>query len=152
MTVENDLTITGQCEEADGACAPDYVFAEDYELMPLADTGKMIILEVTGKLYVFDDDPECTNADLVIDLCTPVGDAAVTVPGLDTPVGPLSTVAAVMIANEIKVQTAALLQQRNAMPAVLTAAAVVGAERSRQLFDTAYSDHATRLAQTLAAT
>ena len=92
------------------------------------------------------------NADLVIDLCTPVGDAAVTVPGLDTPVGPLSTVAAVMIANEIKVQTAALLQQRNAMPAVLTAAAVVGAERSRQLFDTAYSDHATRLAQTLAAT
>jgi len=89
------------------------------------------------------------NADLVIDLCTPVGDAAVTVPGLDTPVGPLSTVAAVAVANEIKVQTAAMLQARGAMPAVLTASAVVGAERSSQLFDEAYGDHAARLAQAL---
>lgn len=92
------------------------------------------------------------NADLVIDLCTPVGDAAVRVEGLDTPVGPLSTAAAVTVANEIKVQTAAILHQRGAMPAVLTAAAVVGADRSRELFDEAYGDHATRLAQTLSST
>ena len=89
------------------------------------------------------------NADLVIDLCTPVGDAGVTIPGLDTPVGPLSTVAAVAIANEIKVQTAAHLQAADKMPSVLTASAVVGPERSRQLFDDAYADHAARLAEAL---
>lgn len=89
------------------------------------------------------------NADLVIDLCTPVGDAGVTVPGLDTPVGPLSTAAAVTIANEIKVRTAALLHSQGAMPAVLTASALVGTERSRHLFDTAYGDHASRLAKAL---
>lgn len=91
------------------------------------------------------------NADLVIDLCTPVGDAGVMIPGLDTPVGPLSTVAAVTIANEIKVQTAALLQAAGQMPAVLTASAIVGAERSRRLFDEAYADHAKRLAEALSA-
>lgn len=89
------------------------------------------------------------HADVVIDLCTPVGDAGVTIEGLDTPVGPLSTLAAVSIANEIKVQTAALLQERGQMPAVLTAAAVVGPERSTRLFDEAYGDHAIRLAATL---
>lgn len=89
------------------------------------------------------------HADVVIDLCTPVGDAAITIPGLDTPVGPLSTVAAVTVANEIKVQTAELLQAEGKMPAVLTAAALVGSERSKKLFDTAYSDHARRLAGAL---
>ncbi len=90
------------------------------------------------------------HADIVIDLCTPVGDAAVAIPGLDTPVGPLSTIAAVTVANEIKVQTAELLQAQGKMPAVLTASAVVGPERSKTLFDTAYSDHARRLAAALA--
>jgi len=89
------------------------------------------------------------NADLVIDLRTPVGDAGVTIPGLDTPVGPLSTVAAVAVANEIKVQTAAHLQAAGKMPSVLTASAVVGADRSRQLFEDAYADHARRLAEAL---
>ncbi len=90
------------------------------------------------------------HADIVIDLCTPVGDAAVTVPGLDTPVGPLSTVAAVAVANQSKGPTAELLQATGKMPAVLTASALVGSERSKTLFDTAYSDHARRLAAALA--
>ena len=90
------------------------------------------------------------HADAVIDLCTPVGDAAVKIGGLETPVGPLSTVAAVAVANEIKVRTAALLQAQGKMPAVLTASAVVGDERSRELFDEAYADHARRLANALA--
>src|SRR5215216_3592247 len=45
------------------------------------------------------------HADVVVDLCTPPGDALVTVDGLDTPVGPGSTIAAVAIANELKVET-----------------------------------------------
>ena len=89
------------------------------------------------------------HADVVVDLCTPPGDALVTVDGLDTPVGPGSTIAAVAIANELKAETAALLVERDAMPPVLASAAVVGADRSRQLFDEAYGEHARRVARVL---
>jgi uncharacterized phosphosugar-binding protein len=85
----------------------------------------------------------------VIDLCTPPGDALVTVDGLDTPVGPGSTIAAVAIANELKAQTAALLVARGAMPPVLTSAALVGPERSEKLFDDAYAEHARRVTRVL---
>jgi uncharacterized phosphosugar-binding protein len=90
------------------------------------------------------------HADVVIDLCTPVGDAMVTLEGVDTPVGPGSTLANVAIVNEIKVQTAQLLIERDALPDVLTSATVVGSGRSQQLFDTAYRDHARRLSRVLA--
>jgi uncharacterized phosphosugar-binding protein len=90
------------------------------------------------------------EADLVIDLCTPDADAAVMIDGLDTPVGPTSTIAAVAIANAIKVRVAELLVERDAMPPVITRASVVGADRSRDLFDQAYREHARRLARVLA--
>jgi uncharacterized phosphosugar-binding protein len=89
------------------------------------------------------------HADLVIDLCTPPGDALIRIDGLETPVGPGSTIAAVAIANEIKSQTAALLVEREAMPPVLTSAALVGPERARQSFDEAYAEHARRVARFL---
>src|SRR4029453_453294 len=84
------------------------------------------------------------HADIVIDLCTPPGDALVRIAGLETPVAPGSTIAGVGIANELKARTAALLVERGAMPPVLTSAALVGRERSDQLFDQAYADHARR--------
>jgi uncharacterized phosphosugar-binding protein len=89
------------------------------------------------------------HADLVIDLCIPVGDAAVTIEGLDTPVGPVSSVANVAIANQIKVRTAELLVDGGAMPPVITSASVVGPDRSAALFDAAYADHAARYAAVL---
>jgi uncharacterized phosphosugar-binding protein len=90
------------------------------------------------------------EADLVIDLCTPHADAMVAVDGLDTPIGPGSTVAAVAIVNSIKVRTAQLLVERGAPPSVITRASVVGADRSRQLFDEAYRQHARRIARAIA--
>jgi uncharacterized phosphosugar-binding protein len=89
------------------------------------------------------------EADLTIDLCSPAADAMCTIDGLDTPVGPGSTIAAVAIVNSIKVRTAQLLVERGAMPAVITRASVVGAERSRVLFDEAYREHARRLARAI---
>ena len=83
-------------------------------------------------------------ADVVLDLCTPVGDALVELVGLESPVGPGSTIAAVALVNEIKVQTAALLLARGALPPVLTSPALVGAEESNRLFDAAYAEHARR--------
>lgn len=89
------------------------------------------------------------HADVVIDLCTPPADALVDVPGLATPVGPGSSIAAVAVANEIKVQTAERLVARGAMPPVLTSATVVGPDESARLFDAAYAEHARRLARAL---
>jgi uncharacterized phosphosugar-binding protein len=90
------------------------------------------------------------HADVVLDLCTPPGDALIEVEGVTTPVGPGSSLAAVVLVNELKVRTAELLAARGALPPVLTSAAVVGAEESRRLFDAAYADHARRLAAALA--
>jgi uncharacterized phosphosugar-binding protein len=90
------------------------------------------------------------HADVVLDLCTPPGDAMIELDGLRTPVGPGSTIAAVALANEIKVRTAARLVERGAMPPVLTSAALVGREESARLFDEAYADYARRLASVLA--
>ena len=89
------------------------------------------------------------HADVVLDLCTPPADALVTIDGLDTPVGPGSTIAAVALANEVKVRTAEKLVERGSMPPVLTSAAVVGADESRRLFDAAYAEHARRAARVL---
>ena len=89
------------------------------------------------------------EADLVIDLCTPHADAMIDVDGLETPVGPGSSLAAVAIVNSIKVRTAQLLVERGAMPPVITRASVVGADRSRELFDAAYGEHAQRIARAI---
>lgn len=89
------------------------------------------------------------EADLVIDLCTPHADALCRIDGLDTPVGPGSTLTAVAIVNSLKVRIAELLVERGAMPPVITRASVAGEERSEQLFDQAYREHARRIARAI---
>jgi uncharacterized phosphosugar-binding protein len=89
------------------------------------------------------------HADVVLDLCTPPGDGLVTIAGLDTPVGPGSTIAAAALVNELKVRVAGALVEQGAMPPVITSPSVVGAERSRALFDAAYDEHARRAASVL---
>ena len=88
-------------------------------------------------------------ADVVLNTGAPPGDALVALDGLDTPVAPGSTIAAVALANELKARTAALLIERGAMPPVLSSAALVGKDRSDQLFDDAYAEHARRLGRVL---
>jgi uncharacterized phosphosugar-binding protein len=88
-------------------------------------------------------------ADLVLDMCTPPADALVTIGGLDTPIGPGSTIGGVAIVNAIKVRTAELLVELGAMPPVITRASAVGTERSRALFEEAYREHARRLARAI---
>lgn len=89
------------------------------------------------------------HADVVLDLSTPPGDALVPLDGVDTPVGPGSTIAAVALANELKVRVAARLAAQHALPPVITSSALVGADRSAELFDGAYREHARRLARAL---
>ena len=63
--------------------------------------------------------------------------------------GPGSTAAAIAIVNSIKVRTAELLTERGLMPPVITRASVVGADRSRDLFDAAYREHSRRIARAI---
>ncbi len=90
------------------------------------------------------------HADVVIDLGTPPGDGLVLLDGVECPIGPGSTLVSAAVVNEIKVQTAALLQALDELPTVLASASTVGSERSAAAFDAAYRDHAQRLARALA--
>ena len=86
-------------------------------------------------------------ADIILDTGAPVGDAMVYVDGLDTPVSPGSTVGGAMIINCIKAETAKLLTAGGQPPKVLSGAAVVGEKRAVELFESAYDEHAHRLAR-----
>jgi uncharacterized phosphosugar-binding protein len=90
-------------------------------------------------------------ADLVLDTGAPVGDAMVRVPGLEMPVAPGSTVGGCMLINCVKAEVAARLTAAGQPPKVLSGTAVVGAERSTQLFEAAYDEHSHRLAKLYAA-
>ncbi len=71
----------------------------------------------------------------------------VTIENLETPVAPGSTVGSCMIINCIKAEVASLLTKAGHPPKVLTAAAIVGAEKATQLFQSAYDEHAHRIAR-----
>ena len=89
------------------------------------------------------------HADVVLDLCTPSGDALVTVDDLEGPVGPGSTFVAVALVNALKTRTAQLLVERDAPPTVITSASVSGKHASARSFDDAYAEHARRVQRVL---
>src|SRR5881394_136635 len=85
-------------------------------------------------------------ADLVLDTGAPVGDAMVRIDGLETPVSPGSTVGGCLLVNSIKAEVAWRLTRAGQPPKVLTSGAVVGAQKATELFESAYDEHARRLA------
>ncbi len=86
-------------------------------------------------------------ADLVLDTGAPEGDAMVEIQGLDVPVAPGSTVGGCLIVNAIKAEVAHRLTQQGQPPRVLTASNLIGRERSAALFESAYDEHARRIAR-----
>jgi uncharacterized phosphosugar-binding protein len=86
-------------------------------------------------------------AGLTLDTGAPVGDAMVKVEGLDTPVSPGSTVGGCLIVNALKAEVAARLTNAGQPPKVLSGAAVVGPDKATELFESAYDEHARRLAK-----
>ncbi len=84
-------------------------------------------------------------ADVVIDNCTPAGDALVHVEGLADPVGPGSTIGAAAVTNALKVLIAEKLTALGQPPIVLTSALLIGSERSKAQFDAAYDDYRARV-------
>jgi uncharacterized phosphosugar-binding protein len=86
-------------------------------------------------------------ADLVLDTGAPTGDAMVRVQGLETPVAPGSTVGGCLIINAIKASVAEQLTQAGHPPKVITASALLGRQRAADLFESAYDEHADRVAK-----
>ncbi len=85
--------------------------------------------------------------DLVLDTGAPPGDAMVKIDGLETPVAPGSTVGGCMVINCLKAEIAERLAKAGRPPTVLTSSVHVGPERSAELFETAYDEHARRMAE-----
>ncbi len=84
-------------------------------------------------------------ADVVIDNCTPAGDAIVRVPGLSDPVGPGSTIGAAAVTNALKCRVAEMLTDLGQPPIVLTSSYFLGSQASRQRFDDCYDDYRARV-------
>jgi uncharacterized phosphosugar-binding protein len=83
-------------------------------------------------------------AEWVIDICTPPGDAAIRIDDLQSPVGPLSSIASLTIINMIKVRVAELLTQAGKPPPVITSSLLAGEERSQELFESSYGEYRER--------
>lgn len=86
-------------------------------------------------------------SDLVLDTGAPPGDAMVKIEGLDTPVAPGSTVGGCLLINSIKAEVALRLTKAGQPPKVLSGAVIVGEQRAVELFESAYDEHAHRIAK-----
>jgi len=84
-------------------------------------------------------------AEVVIDNCTPAGDALVTIAGLADPVGPGSTIGAAAVTNALKCRVAEKLTALGQPPIVLTSGYFIGSEASKQRFDDCYDDYRRRV-------
>ncbi len=83
--------------------------------------------------------------DVVLDNCTPAGDAMVEIGGLEDPVGPGSTIGHAAITNALKCLVADRLTRLGKPPIVLTSSHFLGAERSKERFDACYDDYRARV-------
>jgi uncharacterized phosphosugar-binding protein len=84
-------------------------------------------------------------ADIVIDNCTPAGDALVRVPNLADPVGPGSTIGGAAITNMLKCCIAEKLAALGRPPIVLTSGFFIGREASQKRFEECYDDYRARV-------
>jgi uncharacterized phosphosugar-binding protein len=84
-------------------------------------------------------------ADVVIDNCTPGGDALVKIPGLNDLVGPGSTIGAAAVTNALKCRIAEKLTALGKPPIVLTSSYFIGSEASKKRFDECYDDYRDRV-------
>lgn len=81
-------------------------------------------------------------ADVVIDNCTPPGDAVVDIPGLKYKVSPTSTIGATAVVNALKARTAEIMVERGVEPIVLTSPHFVDRqEEAKAQLQRVYREH-----------
>ena len=84
-------------------------------------------------------------ADVVLDNCTPAGDALVAVDGHEDLVGPGSTIGAAALVNSLKCLVAERLTALGQPPIVLTSSYHIGSEASADRFDACFDDYRRRV-------
>jgi uncharacterized phosphosugar-binding protein len=84
-------------------------------------------------------------ADVTIDNCSPVGDAAVRIEGVPFPVGPTSSIGAIAVVNALKCRTAELLAERGVEPVVLTSPHIVGDAVGTEQLERVYEEYFRRV-------
>ncbi|MGB9674451.1 MAG: sugar isomerase domain-containing protein [Anaerolineales bacterium] len=84
-------------------------------------------------------------ADIVIDNCSPGGDAMVAIDGLQDRVGPGSTIGAAAVTNALKCLVAEKLTKMGKAPIVLTSNYFIGSEAAKKRFDECYDDYRSRI-------
>lgn len=84
-------------------------------------------------------------ADIVIDNCSPPGDAAVEIDGLDFRVGPVSSIGAIAVVDTVKCLTAERLVALGRPPVVLTSPHFAGSSTGDEQLERVYEDHFRRV-------
>ncbi len=84
-------------------------------------------------------------ADVVLDNCTPAGDALVSIDGLSDRVGPGSTIGAAALVNSLKCMVAEKLTALGQPPIVLTSSYHIGSEASKARFEECFDDYRARV-------
>jgi uncharacterized phosphosugar-binding protein len=122
--------------------------AEQFQQMGVKVTAIVSKLHAEGSTSKRKDGKKLMDfADYVLDTGAPLGDAMISIDGLDTPVAPGSSLGGIALINVLKVQIAALMMDKGKRPKVLSSGKVVGEQKANDLFEAAYDEHAHLMAK-----
>ncbi len=84
-------------------------------------------------------------ADIVIDDCSPPGDAVTDIEGVPYRVGPVSSIGAIAVVDALKTRTAELLVERGVVPTVLTSPHFTGDDAAAEQLERVYEEYFRRV-------
>ena len=122
--------------------------AEEFQKRKIKVVALVSKLHLEGSTSKKEDGKKLTDfADHVLDTGAPLGDAMIYLDGLDAPVAPGSTLGGVLLINCLKSEIANLLHENGKSPKVLSSGKIVGEQRAKDLFESAYDEHAHLMAK-----
>ncbi len=122
--------------------------AEEFQKRNIKTVALVSKLHLEGSASKKADGKKLTDfADFVLDTGAPLGDAMISLDGLDSPVAPGSTLGGVLLINCMKAEVAKILLENGKPPKVLSSGKIVGEKRAIDLFESAYDEHAHLMAK-----
>lgn len=139
-TNENDTALV---ISSSGCNVVPIEMAEEFQKRNIKVVALVSQLHLEGSTSKKADGKKLTDfADYILDTGAPLGDAMIYLDGLDSPVGPGSTLGGVLLINSIKSEVANMLHKEGKSPKVLSSGKIVGEDRAVTLFESAYDEHA----------
>lgn len=122
--------------------------AEEFQKKNIKVAGLVSQIHLEGSISKHKDGKKLTDfSDFVLDTGAPLGDAMIKIEGLDTPVAPGSTLGGVLLINTLKAEIASILVKNGKEPKVLSSGKIIGDQRAKDLFESAYDEHAHLMAK-----